>query len=436
MIAPPRFAAAAVPCAAALAACLLGLAPPAQAGDERAGERAAMVERALVAEGITDERVLTALRTVPRHEFVRPRDRRRAYADAALPIGSGQTISPPFIVAYMTETLDVQPGMKVLEIGTGSGYQAAVLGQMGAEVYSIEIVDLLGRRAGKRLDELGYESVRTKVGDGYLGWPEHAPFDRIIVTCSPESVPRPLVAQLAEGGKLLVPLGERFQQTFHLFTKRDGELGAEQLIPTFFVPMTGRSEEARQVQPDGLRPTVANASFEADEDGDGRADGWHYQRQTFLMPDAWETRDENADSLRGAAATAPGEAPDGTRFLRIDARDSDRLAQFLQGLPVDGRRVGAIGLAMRVRGTDLLPPRTGGPPAGVGIYFYDDIRRELPGGFIGPFAGTFDWDERGRRIAVPPDAREMIVRVAVKGRGTLDVDALSLISYPRAVPVR
>ena len=409
---------------------------PAIAADDRADERAAMVERVLVAEGITDENVLKAMRAVPRHEFVRPKDRRRAYADAALPIGHGQTISPPFIVAYMTQTLDVTPGMKALEIGTGSGYQAAVLGALGAEVSSIEIVEPLGKAAGRRLAELGYENVRTKVGDGYLGWPEHAPFDRIIVTCSPESVPRPLVEQLAEGGKLLVPLGERFQQTFHLFTKRNGELTAEELVPTFFVPMTGRSEERRAVQPNGLRPRVANASFEQDEDGDGRADGWHYQRQTELMPDAWENRDTNEASRRGVVEDPPGPAPNGERFLRIEARDPDRLAQLLQGLPIDGRRVAAIGLAMEVRGANLFPPRTGGPPAGAVVYFYDGVRRELAGGFIGPFRGSFDWDERGARIAVPPGAREMIVRIAVKGSGTLDVDALDLITYPRRTPVR
>ena len=414
---------------------LLLVAPAARADDGRAAERAAMVETALVAEGISDERVLNAVRAVPRHEFVRSRDRRRAYNDAALPIGHGQTISPPFIVAYMTQTLDVAPGMKVLEIGTGSGYQAAVLAALGAEVYSIEIVEPLGKAAAKRLEKLEYD-VTARVGDGYLGWPEHAPFDRIIATCSPESVPRPLVDQLAEGGKLLVPLGERFQQTFHLFTKRDGELADEQLVPTFFVPMTGRSEQRREVQPDGLRPRVANASFEADENADGRADGWHYQRQTLLMPDAWENRDAAEDSARGFVIGEPGPAPDGNRFLRIAARDPSRLAQLLQGLPIDGRRVAAIGLAMRVRGENLTRPRSGGPAAGAAVYFYDSVRRELPGGFIGPFAGSFDWDERGARIAVPPDAREMIVRVAVKGSGTLDVDALDLITYPRRRPVR
>ena len=412
---------------AALPAALLLLAagaPQDRLEDRRAADRAAMVEEVVVSEGITDPLVLDALRSVPRHEFVRPADRRRAYVDGALPIGYGQTISPPFIVAYMTQTLDVRPGMKVLEIGTGSGYQAAVLAAVGAEVFSIEIVEPLGKKAARTLSRLGYRNATTKVGDGYLGWPEHAPFDRIIVTCSPESVPRPLVDQLADGGKLLVPLGERFQQTFHLFTKADGELEAEQLVPTFFVPMTGRSEDRRRVQPDGLRPAVANGGFEADEDGDGRADGWHYQRQTLLMPDA--VRDEANYGLE-----PPGEAPEGGRFLRIAARDPDRLAQVLQGLPVDGRRVAKVGLAMRVRGRNLAAPNAGGPAAGAAVYFYDEKRRELPGGFVGPLAGTFDWDERGRRIPVPPDAREMIVRIAVKGSGVLDVDGVNLVTYPR-----
>ena len=262
--------------------------------------------------------------------------------------------------------------------------------------------------------------MHTKVGDGYLGWPEHAPFDRIIVTCSPEDVPAPLVAQLAEGGRMIIPLGERYQQTFHLFTKRDGRLVGEKLVPTFFVPMTGESERNRDVQPDGRRPRVANGSFEqftarpAEGSGEGtveQADGWHYQRQTELVTDP--------------------DAPEGTRFLRIRAEDPDRLAQVLQGLAVDGRAVRAVGLAMTVRGQGLTPPAAGGPPAGVGVYFYDGVRRVVGEAFIGPFADTFDWDLRGRRLAVPPTAREMIVRIAVKGSGTLDVDGVNLRVYPR-----
>ena len=167
----------------------------------------------------------------------------------ALPIGHGQTISPPFIVAYMTEQLDPQPTDKVLEIGTGSGYQAAVLSGLVKEVYTIEIVDALGRRAAADLKRLKYANVHAKVGDGYQGWPEHAPFDKIIVTCSPENVPPALTEQLKEGGRMIVPVGQRYQQVFHLLKKIDGKLVTEALRPTLFVPMTGEAEQRRQVRP-------------------------------------------------------------------------------------------------------------------------------------------------------------------------------------------
>src|SRR5262249_30455680 len=157
--------------------------------------RLKMVANELAREGITHDAVLEAMKTVPRHLFVSPDLRARAYLDTSLPIGHKQTISPPFLVAYMTQALDPKPGNRVLEVGTGSGYQAAVLAGLVKEVYSIEIVEPLGLQAAKRLQDLGYKNVKTKVGDGYQGWPEHAPFDRIIVTCSPENMPQPLVDQ-------------------------------------------------------------------------------------------------------------------------------------------------------------------------------------------------------------------------------------------------
>ena len=167
-----------------------------------------MVEYEVVAAGVKDKRVCDAMRATPRHLFVPDALRRYAYFDISLPIGEGQTITSPFTVAYMTEHLEPQPGDKVLEIGTGSGYQAAVLSGLVAEVYTIEIVEPLGRRAAETLRSLGYDNVKTKIGDGYQGWAEHAPFDKIIVTCSPENVPKPLVEQLKEGGRLVVPLGQ------------------------------------------------------------------------------------------------------------------------------------------------------------------------------------------------------------------------------------
>ncbi|HOM17546.1 MAG TPA: protein-L-isoaspartate(D-aspartate) O-methyltransferase, partial [Thermoguttaceae bacterium] len=223
--------------------------------------RARMVSEAIIAAGIKNPRVIEAMRTTPRHEFVSLNQRQYAYLDMALPIGEGQTISPPFIVAYMTEQLDPQPTDRVLEIGTGSGYQAAVLSPLVKEVYTIEIVESLARRAAQTLKRLKYDNVFVKAGDGYLGWPEKAPFDKIIVTCSPESVPTPLVEQLREGGRMIIPVGQRYQQVFYLLKKENGRLVQEALKPALFVPMTGQAETQRKVRPDPTKPTLVNGDF-------------------------------------------------------------------------------------------------------------------------------------------------------------------------------
>ena len=205
-----------------------------QAADARdyAALRNRMVDEEIVAAGVKDSRVIKSMRETPRHEFVGSDSRANAYYDMALPIGEKQTISPPFIVAYMTEQLLPQPTEKVLEIGTGSGYQAAVLSPLVKDVYTIEIVKPLGERAARTLERLKYANVHARVGDGYQGWPENAPFDKIIVTCSPEQVPPKLVDQLREGGRMIVPVGERYQQTLYLFTKQDGKLKKVSLPPT------------------------------------------------------------------------------------------------------------------------------------------------------------------------------------------------------------
>lgn len=191
---------------------------------------------------IRNERVLEAMRTVPRHLLVPENVRARAYGDHPLPIGYDQTISQPFIVAFMTEQLDPQPTDRILEIGTGSGYQAAVLAELIDQVYTIEIVEPLAERATKDLEKLGYENVHVRAGDGYLGWPEEAPFDAIIVTCAPENIPQPLVEQLKEGGRMIIPVGGA-RQELHLLTKKDGEVRAEAVLPVRFVPMTGEAEK-------------------------------------------------------------------------------------------------------------------------------------------------------------------------------------------------
>jgi protein-L-isoaspartate(D-aspartate) O-methyltransferase len=199
-----------------------------------------MVREQLVGRGIEDERVLNAMQDVPRHEFVAPAYTQHAYEDTALPIAAGQTISQPYIVALMTELADVQPGDKVLEVGTGSGYQAAVLAAMGARVFSIEIVDELATHARDRLKRLDYD-VEVRAGDGYAGWPEEAPFDAILITAAPPQVPDPLPAQLARGGKLVTPVGEGTQELW-VWTKTNDGYDKRSVTPVKFVPMTGAAQ--------------------------------------------------------------------------------------------------------------------------------------------------------------------------------------------------
>ena len=214
-----------------------------KADDPFAAARNRMVDRDLVGNGIKDPRVLQAFRTVPRHLYVPAVSRHLAYQDESIPIGEAQTITPVFDVAFMTETLDPRPTDKVYEVGTGSGYQASILGQLVKDVYSVEIHEELGKRAAGVIKQLGYKNVHTRIGDGYEGWPEAAPFDKVIVTCAPEKVPQPLVDQLKEGGRMVIPLGTRYDQFVYLMEKRGGKLvQLKQLRPTLFVPMTGRAQ--------------------------------------------------------------------------------------------------------------------------------------------------------------------------------------------------
>jgi protein-L-isoaspartate(D-aspartate) O-methyltransferase len=202
--------------------------------------RSAMVARQLQGRGIAEVRVLAAMGKVPRHLFVPPALAPRAYGDYPLPIGGGQTISQPYIVALMSQWAEVKPGDKVLEVGTGSGYQAAVLAELTDKVFSIEIKPELARSAAARLKELGYGRVRVKAGDGYLGWPEEAPFDAILVTAAAPKVPPALAAQLKEGGHLVIPLGEAGgDQTLVRLRKVGGELKEEERLPVRFVPLVG-----------------------------------------------------------------------------------------------------------------------------------------------------------------------------------------------------
>src|SRR5947208_13221097 len=210
-----------------------------------AAQRQQMVQRQLVARGINEQRVLGAMTKVPREAFVPPESRAASYEDGPLPIGYGQTISQPYIVAFMTEQLRPKPNDRVLEIGTGSGYQAAILAELVSEIYSVEIVEPLAKNAEATLQRLGYKNVHVKIGNGYKGWPEHAPFDAIIVTCAPDKVPQPLTDQLKDGGRMVIPVGERFAQQLYLLEKKNGQLRESVTLPVRFVPMLREAEKPR-----------------------------------------------------------------------------------------------------------------------------------------------------------------------------------------------
>jgi protein-L-isoaspartate(D-aspartate) O-methyltransferase len=212
----------------------------ARGDDDLSEARHRMVEEQVRARGVSDPRVLEAMKQVPRHLFVPGKVRDRAYADKPLPIGAGQTISQPYIVGLMTELLELKPGSKVLEIGTGSGYQSAVLSRLVSQVYTIEILPELGEQASRTLDRLGYDNVHVRIGDGYRGWPEKGPFDAIVVTAAPPYVPQPLLDQLAPGGRLVLPVGELWQDLTVYTKHRDGSFEKKNVLPVRFVPMTGK----------------------------------------------------------------------------------------------------------------------------------------------------------------------------------------------------
>jgi protein-L-isoaspartate(D-aspartate) O-methyltransferase len=373
--------------------------------------RQRMVHDAIVAEGVSNQRVIESMRITPRHEFVPTSLRHMAYYDMALPIGQSQTISPPYVVAYMTEALDPQPTDKVLELGTGSGYQAAVLSPLVAEVYTIEIVEELGRRAAQTLKRLKYINVFTLVGDGYQGWPEHAPFDKIIVTCSPEKIPKPLVDQLAEGGRLLIPLGERYQQTLYLYIKKDGKLVEEALLPVVFVPMTGQAEATRQVQPDPARPKLVNGGFEEVLES-GRAVGWYYQRQMAL--------------------SSEGKVPGGKQYVVFTNEQQGRGAHALQAFGIDGRKVKELIVTLSVRGTNVRPGIGPREVAAVQFTFYDSVRKTVSMPLIGDWRGSFGWTTVNTRVPISQSVREGIVHIGMLGAtGEVCFDNVEIEAVPR-----
>jgi protein-L-isoaspartate(D-aspartate) O-methyltransferase len=295
----------------------------------------------------------------------------------------------------MTEQLDPQPTDKVLEIGTGSGYQAAVLSPLVQDVYSIEIVEQLGRRAAATLRRLGYRNVHTKIDDGYQGWPEHAPFDKIIVTCSPEEVPEPLVEQLADGGRLIVPLGERFQQALYLFRKEGGQLKQEALEATFFVPMTGAAEEARKIKPDAPLTELANAGFEESFAATQEPTAWYYVRQGKVESDP--------------------QAPQGQQYLTFVNVTPGRNAHGMQAIGVDGRVVRSLQIGLEVRGESLRSGPLPGQQAQLALEFYDSRRAPVGSRTVSRWQGTFPWRKESVPIPVPPQARLAVIGIGLFG---------------------
>jgi protein-L-isoaspartate(D-aspartate) O-methyltransferase len=377
----------------------------AQEPDLYQAARLKMVDENIEREGITNPAVLQAMRRVPRHLFVSSEYRSKAYYDQALPIGHQQTITPPYLVAYMTALLDPQPTDRVLEIGTGCGYQAAVLSGIVKEVHSIEIVEALGKQATKRLKDLGYTNVHVKIGDGYKGWPEYAPFDKIIVTCSPEKIPQLLVDQLRDGGKMILPLGERYQQAFHLLEKRNGKLVQTRLLPTLFVPMTGRAEDLRKKKPDPLHPQVRNGGFE--QQTDGQLDAWYHMRQ---------------------GTVEQGGAPEGKAYITFNNAEPGRNAGILQGIGVAGLRVKTLHVSVWVKGESVQAGAQPSEQPGLVLHFYDSESRYVGSSPVGPWLDSFPWKHITAEARVPLQAQVAILSIGLNGgTGRLSVDDVKIV---------
>ncbi len=380
----------------------------AQTPRELAAARSWLVESELATSGIKSPAILAAMREVPRHEFV-PQDLRPyAYLDTTLPIGHGQTISPPYIVAWMTEQLDPQPGERVLEIGTGSGYQAAVLSRLVKDVYTIEIQPELAKTAAAAIKRAKYKNIHTRHGDGFQGWPEAAPFDKIMVTCSPENVPAPLAEQLREGGRMLIPIGESFQQHLCVLVKEGGKLRVAIRTPTYFVPMTGVADSLRSQPAEEALTPLNNGGFE-ELLSPGVPAGWYYLRQAELVD--------------GASANRRG------HYLRLSNSVPGRRSQAIQSIGISGRQVRQIEVEAWVAGRDLRPSQPVDPQDGAKLYvsFFDADRATVGEQVVGQWRESFDWRRHAGVVDVPPTAIGMTVAVGLFGAtGQLSCDDVAV----------
>ncbi|MFN6398294.1 MAG: protein-L-isoaspartate(D-aspartate) O-methyltransferase [Planctomycetota bacterium] len=387
--------------------CSIAIAQQSDSKDPYALERERLIRNVLIPGGIKDPRVLDSVAKTLRHEFVPPQYVRQAYLDIAIPIGESQTISSPFIVSLMTEALQPKATDKVLEIGTGSGYQAAILSPLVQDVYTIEIVEDLGQRTTELLANLGYKNVHCRIGDGFKGWPEAAPFDKIIVTCSPADVPKPLVEQLKEGGMMVIPVGERYQQMLYLMRKKGDKLEKEALTPTLFVPMTGDAEKNRTVQPDPKHPALANTGFEEPLIRDFHIPGWYYQFGCKQIPD--------------------DQAPEGKHVVEFQSSDPQLPNMLLQGMPIDGRAVKKIKLGTWLKLENVKVGRDKEKSPSIAIQWFDSNRNRIGYNYVGGFKGTRNWKLEERTFNVPLEAREAIVSIGMFGaEGTAWFDGIVL----------
>lgn len=357
--------------------------------------REQLIKNVLIPNGIKDPRVLKSVGSTPRHEFVPKKYAHQAYQDIAIPIGESQTISSPFIVSLMTQSLNPKPTDKVLEIGTGSGYQAAILSPLVKDVYTIEIVEELGQHTKQFLADMNYTNVHCLIGDGFKGWKEHAPFDKIIVTCSPEKVPEPLVEQLVEGGLMIVPVGERYQQMLFLMRKVDGKLEREALQPTLFVPMTGAAEDAREVNPDPKNPKLANGSFEQALINNSRVPGWYYQFGCIVVQDS--------------------NAPDGQNAVEFKSNDPKSPSMLLQGLAIDGSFVKKIKLGGWISTENVKIGKNPEDSPSIAIQYFDSNRNRIGYNYISGSKGSHKWKKEDKIFTIPPATREVIVSIGLFG---------------------
>ncbi len=333
-------------------------------------KRLQLVERVIKPGGIRSEAVIKSISETLRHLFVPENVRDQAYLDRSLPIGELQTISSPFIVALMTEILEPKATDRVLEIGTGSGYQAAVLSPLVESVYTIEIVAELQTRTTALLKRLGYKNIYTKTGDGYLGWSEQAPFDKIIVTCSPDKIPQPLIDQLKEGGLMVIPVGERYQQMLRRFRKTDGKMVSDYQRPTLFVPMTGTAESQRKILPNGSNPTLLNSDFE-EAASEKFIPQWYYEF--------------------GAELTKDTSAPKGKQVVQFRSDKAGAPSMLLQAIPLDGRVVAKVELSGHVSTTGVKVNAKFEEQPFIVLQFFDENRNWLSYEWLGPFIGTNPW---------------------------------------------